>query len=92
MYRILLQFNKQHGGLFSRKDVSLDEINRINRFTEPGEEVGQLLMAQMLWSDPMEENGWKESIRPFGGAFGPDVTILLNPLISKIRHAQSYEI
>jgi hypothetical protein len=28
--------------------VRLDEIRRVNRFTEPGEEGGEMLMAQML--------------------------------------------
>ncbi|KAA6368745.1 MAG: putative Serine/threonine-protein phosphatase 5, partial [Streblomastix strix] len=44
-----------HGGLFTRRDVTLDEIRRVNRFAEPGEEIGgENLMTQMLWSDPME--------------------------------------
>ncbi|KAH7826602.1 putative Serine/threonine-protein phosphatase [Monocercomonoides exilis] len=63
-----------HGGLFTRMSVRLDEIRRVNRFTEPGEEGGDQLMAQMLWSDPMETPGQKASLRPFGCSFGPNVT------------------
>ncbi|KAA6376175.1 MAG: putative protein phosphatase 5, partial [Streblomastix strix] len=63
-----------HGGLFTRTNVRLDEIRRVNRFTEPGEEGGETLMAQMLWSDPMEEPGFKQSLRPFGCSFGPNIT------------------
>ncbi|KAA6360905.1 MAG: putative Serine/threonine-protein phosphatase, partial [Streblomastix strix] len=63
-----------HGGLFTRTNVRLDEIRRVNRFTEPGEEGGETLMAQMLWSDPMEQPGQRQSLRPFGCSFGPNIT------------------
>ncbi|KAA6374393.1 MAG: putative Serine/threonine-protein phosphatase 5 [Streblomastix strix] len=64
-----------HGGLFTRRDVTLDEIRHVNRFAEPGEEIGgENLMTQMLWSDPMEHPGQRQSLRPFGCSFGPDVT------------------
>ncbi|KAA6399364.1 MAG: putative Serine/threonine-protein phosphatase 5 [Streblomastix strix] len=63
-----------HGGLFTRFIVRLDEIRRVNRFTEPGEEGGETLMAQMLWSDPMEQPGQRQSQRHFGCSFGPNVT------------------
>ena len=44
-----------HGGLFSRDDVTLDEIRRIPRLgMEPGPEG---LMAEMLWTDPQNEPG-----------------------------------
>lgn len=59
-----------HGGLFSRDGVTLAEINAINRNCEP--DSG--LMAEMLWSDPQEANGWGPSKRGIGVAFGPDVT------------------
>jgi hypothetical protein len=38
----------QHGGLFTKLNVTLEDIKRINRFNEPGEEGGETLMAQML--------------------------------------------
>ncbi|KAH7827459.1 putative Serine/threonine-protein phosphatase [Monocercomonoides exilis] len=63
-----------HGGLFTRSPVKLSEIKSIDRFHEPGEEGGELLMAQMLWSDPCEARGYKPTLRPFGCSFGPDVT------------------
>lgn len=59
-----------HGGLFSRDGVTLAEINALNRNCEP--DSG--LMAEMLWSDPQEANGWGASKRGIGVAFGPDVT------------------
>lgn len=59
-----------HGGLFSKDGVTLAEINALNRNCEP--DFG--LMAEMLWSDPQEANGWGPSKRGIGVAFGPDVT------------------
>lgn len=59
-----------HGGLFSRDGVTIAEINALNRNCEP--DSG--LMAEMLWSDPQEANGWGPSKRGIGVAFGPDVT------------------
>jgi len=59
-----------HGGLFSKDGVTLAEINALNRNCEP--DSG--LMAEMLWSDPQEANGWGPSKRGIGVAFGPDVT------------------
>ncbi|KAH7823920.1 putative serine/threonine-protein phosphatase 5 [Monocercomonoides exilis] len=63
-----------HGGLFKKLGYTIADINKINRFTEPGEEGGELLMAQMLWSDPMQMTGIQETLRPFGCNFGPNVT------------------
>lgn len=59
-----------HGGLFSKDGVTLADINAINRNCEP--DSG--LMAEMLWSDPQDANGWGPSKRGIGVAFGPDVT------------------
>lgn len=59
-----------HGGLFSKDGVTIDDINALNRHTEP--DTG--LMAEMLWSDPQETDGWGPSKRGIGVAFGPDVT------------------
>ncbi|KAK2964362.1 putative Serine/threonine-protein phosphatase [Blattamonas nauphoetae] len=63
-----------HGGLWKRKGILIDEINTINRFCQPGDEGGEALMAQMLWSDPIELNGLHPSLRPYGASFGPDYT------------------
>ena len=59
-----------HGGLFSRDGVTLDELQKLNRRCEP--DSG--LVAEMLWSDPQEADGWGPSKRGIGVAFGPDVT------------------
>ncbi|CAE8589126.1 unnamed protein product, partial [Polarella glacialis] len=67
--------NKQvfvvHGGLFSKDDVSLDAIRRVNRDCEPPDEG---LMTEMLWSDPQPGRGRIPSKRGVGVAFGQDVT------------------
>lgn len=60
-----------HGGLFSRDDVSLDELRALNRNREPPEEG---LMSEMLWSDPQPQPGRSPSKRGVGLSFGPDVT------------------
>ncbi|KAJ3034697.1 Serine/threonine-protein phosphatase 5 [Rhizophlyctis rosea] len=60
-----------HGGLFSRDDVTLDEIRKIDRFKQPGSEG---LMCELLWSDPQPEPGRSPSKRGVGIQFGPDVT------------------
>jgi serine/threonine-protein phosphatase 5 len=60
-----------HGGLFSRDDVTLDEIRKINRFRQPGSEG---LMAEMLWADPQPMPGRSPSKRGVSLQFGPDVT------------------
>lgn len=59
-----------HGGLFSKDGVTIKDINALNRHTEP--DTG--LMAEMLWSDPQEADGWGPSKRGIGVSFGPDVT------------------
>jgi hypothetical protein len=38
----------KHGGLFTKYGIKLEDIKKINRFNEPGEEGGDVLMAQML--------------------------------------------
>ncbi|KAJ1911236.1 Palmitoyl-protein thioesterase 1 [Tieghemiomyces parasiticus] len=60
-----------HGGLFSRDNVSLDEIRQINRFMQPPTEG---LMCEILWSDPQPLPGRRPSKRGTGIEFGPDVT------------------
>lgn len=62
-----------HGGLFSRDNVSLDEIAAVDRFAkkQPGQEG---LMMELLWSDPQAMPGRGPSKRGVGLGFGPDIT------------------
>jgi len=60
-----------HGGLFSRDDVTLDDIRKIERRREPPDEG---LMSEILWSDPQAMPGRAPSKRGVGLSFGPDVT------------------
>lgn len=60
-----------HGGLFSRDDVTINDLRAINRFREPPESG---LMSEMLWSDPQPAPGRLPSKRGVGSSFGPDVT------------------
>lgn len=60
-----------HGGLFSRDDVLLDEIRKIDRNKQPPEEG---LMCELLWSDPQPQIGRGPSKRGVGIQFGPDIS------------------
>ncbi|WFD19671.1 protein-serine/threonine phosphatase [Malassezia caprae] len=62
-----------HGGLFSKDDVTLDDIQAIDRFAkkQPGQEG---LMMELLWSDPQTMPGRGPSKRGVGLGFGPDIT------------------
>ncbi|KAH6914307.1 phosphoprotein phosphatase [Coprinopsis sp. MPI-PUGE-AT-0042] len=61
-----------HGGLFSKDEVTLDDIRKVPRIgRQPGQEG---LMCEMLWTDPQERPGRGPSKRGVGIAFGPDVT------------------
>lgn len=60
-----------HGGLFSRDDVTLQEIAAVDRYRQPPEEG---IMCELLWSDPQPQNGRSLSKRGVGVQFGPDVT------------------
>jgi len=60
-----------HGGLFSKDDVTLDMIRKVNRDCEPPDEG---LMTELLWSDPQPGRGRVPSKRGVGVAFGQDVT------------------
>ena len=57
-----------HGGLFSKDDVTLNDIKQINRCRQPPEEG---LMCELMWSDPQYSNGRSESKRGVGVQFGP---------------------
>ncbi|XP_028134184.1 serine/threonine-protein phosphatase 5 isoform X1 [Diabrotica virgifera virgifera] len=60
-----------HGGLFTRDDVTLDEIRKIDRNRQPPEDGP---MCELLWSDPQPQPGRAASKRGVGCQFGPDVT------------------
>jgi len=60
-----------HGGLFSKDDVTLDDIKKVNRNRQPPDEG---LFCEMLWSDPQPFPGRAPNKRGVGVAFGPDVT------------------
>lgn len=60
-----------HGGLFSRDDVTLEEIKKIDRNRQPPDEGP---MCELLWSDPQPQIGRAPSKRGVGVQFGPDVT------------------
>jgi len=62
-----------HGGLFSRDDVTLDDIRNIERFGKKQLDHGSL-MCELLWSDPQIQPGRGPSKRGVGIQFGPDVT------------------
>ena len=61
-----------HGGLFSEEDVTIENLQELNRMQQPPDSG---LMNDILWSDPVETPGIGQS--PRGGGtivFGPDVT------------------
>lgn len=60
-----------HGGLMKDQNVTVEDINKMDRFGQPPE-TGPL--NDILWSDPMEENGFAPSPRGVTSTFGPDVT------------------
>lgn len=76
-----------HGGLFSKENVTIEDIQKIDRFaTKQPRNEG--LMMEMLWSDPQEKNGLSASKRGIAHMFGPDITkkfLELNNLRAIIR-------
>ena len=62
-----------HGGLFSKDNVTLDDIRSIDRFKhrQPPKEG---LEMELLWTDPQQAKGRSPSKRGIGLQFGPDVT------------------
>ncbi|XP_026494359.1 serine/threonine-protein phosphatase 5 [Vanessa tameamea] len=60
-----------HGGLFSKDDVTLDDIRNVDRNKQPPEDG---IMCELLWSDPQPMAGRSPSKRGVGCQFGPDVT------------------
>ncbi|KAA1106573.1 hypothetical protein PGT21_036278 [Puccinia graminis f. sp. tritici] len=62
-----------HGGLFSKDEVTFDELRKIPRMVkkQPGSEG---LMMECLWTDPQDAPGRGPSKRGVGLGFGPDIT------------------
>ncbi|XP_028031383.1 serine/threonine-protein phosphatase 5 [Bombyx mandarina] len=60
-----------HGGLFSKDDVTLEDIKNVDRNKQPPEDG---IMCELLWSDPQPMQGRSQSKRGVGCQFGPDVT------------------
>lgn len=74
-----------HGGLASVPDVTIADIDAIDRFRDLPDSG---LMSDILWSDPQPLPGWGPSKRGVGKSFGPDVTaafLELNDLTVVIR-------
>uniref|UniRef100_A0A0K2TVH7 protein-serine/threonine phosphatase n=1 Tax=Lepeophtheirus salmonis TaxID=72036 RepID=A0A0K2TVH7_LEPSM len=79
-----------HGGI--SKNIRLDDIRSIER--GPCLSIGKGLAADLLWSDPQEENGMESNSRGFGVTFGPDVTdkfLLENSLRYIVRSHECME-
>ena len=60
-----------HGGLYSKDNVTIDDIQKQRRFCEIPESG---LMCETLWADPQPMPGRSPSKRGVGLSFGPDVT------------------
>ena len=60
-----------HGGLPSDTKLTLDNIRKIDRFSQPPRDG---LFMELLWSDPQKSNGFGPSQRGLGFSFGPDIT------------------
>ena len=60
-----------HGGLPNDSDVTLEDIKKIKRFREPPE---QGVMADLLWSDFVNDDGLYLSGRGVCCAAGPDIS------------------
>lgn len=60
-----------HGGLFSKDEVTLEDIRSVDRNRQPPEDG---IMCDLMWSDPQYLEGRSQSKRGVGIQFGPDVT------------------
>ncbi|SBT37435.1 serine/threonine protein phosphatase 5, putative (PP5) [Plasmodium ovale wallikeri] len=60
-----------HGGIPSKADTTLQDIEQIYRNREP---LDSGIMTDLLWSDPNEDKGFKPSKRGIGFSFGTDIT------------------
>ncbi len=70
------QYLVLHGGLFSRDDVTLEELQKIDRFFPHNKHQPPKdgIVMEMLWTDPQTLPGRSASKRGVGIQFGPDVT------------------
>ncbi|KAF9450401.1 Metallo-dependent phosphatase [Macrolepiota fuliginosa MF-IS2] len=59
-----------HGGL-SPELVTLEDMERMNRFQEPG---SRGLLCDLLWADPIQAFGNEEGVVPPGSKFLPNAT------------------
>ncbi|CAD8176897.1 unnamed protein product [Paramecium pentaurelia] len=69
-YTLSKQVMVVHGGLFSNDGVTISELQKLNRFRDIPEGGP---MADMLWSDPIKQNGRHPSKRGISISFGPDI-------------------
>jgi len=60
-----------HGGLPSEDNITLEQIKDVNRFIEPPERG---IMCDLLWADPIPNNGRCPSKRGVSMGFGPDIS------------------
>ena len=60
-----------HGGVFTNNSLTLNDIQKLDRFRQPPEEGP---INDILWSDPMEQTGLAPSPRGVTRTFGPDIT------------------
>ena len=87
-----------HGGLPRREGVTLDDIRRVQRFRHiPMPELQQPeedeIFQDLMWSDPWEQPGWRDSDRGAGVQFGPDITeafLKLNKLKLVVRSHEEF--
>jgi len=62
-----------HGGIFSRDEVGLQEVKKIDRLRVK-QPPGDSTFGECLWADPQEALGRGPSKRGVGLSFGPDIT------------------
>jgi serine/threonine-protein phosphatase 5 len=60
LHLFMLHIQVMHGGLFSREDISLEDIRVTDRNRQPPEEG---IMCELLWSDPQPMKGRSPSKR-----------------------------
>eukprot|EP00331_Platyophrya_macrostoma_P028560 CAMPEP_0176445764 /NCGR_PEP_ID=MMETSP0127-20121128/23914_1 /TAXON_ID=938130 /ORGANISM="Platyophrya macrostoma, Strain WH" /LENGTH=480 /DNA_ID=CAMNT_0017831649 /DNA_START=37 /DNA_END=1479 /DNA_ORIENTATION=- len=60
-----------HGGLYSKDNVTIEDLQKPSRFGEIPESG---LICESLWADPQPMKGRSPSKRGVGLSFGPDVT------------------
>ncbi|KAI1285321.1 Serine/threonine-protein phosphatase 5 [Halotydeus destructor] len=78
-----------HGGIFSKDTITLEDIRLTDRNRQPPDEG---IMCELLWSDPMPQQGRAPSKRGVGVQFGPDVTETFCKLNSLDYIIRSHEV